>query len=279
MTTQEIINNSTLTQNDIATFNSTYVFKNVSTYYARIGFLNIADFLQIDNGKNNYLFHAYNSTTINDSNYLGIRGWTSSNNWSTNPLFKFFQNGGFNITTNIASTSTTTGSLQVAGGAGIIGNIYCGANINCAGNIYLGDPTSNTDPMYITRSNVGSNITEIAVYIGDDGTNSISYPSGETNNVDYFTIKSTNAGLHHCFTSTGNYYASNNINGIFIPKNSGGSITGINGNYIILNSASNGGFQYNNNNTEMLRIYKSSGTNYIGNGSNNFLRDSYNQSQ
>ena len=38
---------------------------------------------------------------INDSNYLGIRGWTSSNNWSTNALFKFFQNGGFNITTNI----------------------------------------------------------------------------------------------------------------------------------------------------------------------------------
>ena len=68
LTTQGIINNSTLTQNDIATFNSTSVFKNVSTYYARIGFLNIDDFLQIDNGKNNYLFHAYNSTTINDSN-------------------------------------------------------------------------------------------------------------------------------------------------------------------------------------------------------------------
>ena len=72
--------------------------------------------------------------------------------------------------------------------------------------------------MYITRSNVGSNITEIAVYIGDDGTNSMSYPSAETNNVDYFSIKSTNAMLHHCFTSTGNYYAGNNINGIINPK-------------------------------------------------------------
>ena len=40
---------------------------------------------------------------------------------------------------------------------------------------------------------------------------------------------------------------------------------------MILNSPSNGGFQYNNNNTEMLRIYKSSGTNYIGNGTNNFI--------
>ena len=39
---------------------------------------------------------------------------------------------------------------------------------------------------------------------------------------------------------------------------------------MILNSPSNGGFAYNNN-TEMLRIYKSSGTNYIGNGTNNFI--------
>ena len=102
------------------------------------------------------------------------------------------------------------------------GNYYCAKNIYCNGNIYLGiDQTSNTDPMYITRSNVGLNITEIAVYIGDDGTNSISYPSNETNNVDYFSIKSTNAGLHHIFSSTGNYYAANNINGIIVPKNSG----------------------------------------------------------
>ena len=40
---------------------------------------------------------------------------------------------------------------------------------------------------------------------------------------------------------------------------------------MIFNSPNNGGFQYNNNNTEMLRIYKSSGTNYIGNGTNNFI--------
>ena len=126
--------------------------------------------------------------------------------------------------------------MQVGGGVGIIGNINCGSNIYCNGNIYLGiDQTSNSDPMYITRSNVSSNITEIAVYIGDDGTNSMSYPSAETNSVDYFSIKSTNAGLHHIFSSTGNYYAGNNINGIFIPKNSGCSINGVNGNYMTFN--------------------------------------------
>ena len=40
---------------------------------------------------------------------------------------------------------------------------------------------------------------------------------------------------------------------------------------MIFNSPSNGGFSFYNNNTEMLRIYKSSGTNYIGNGTNNFI--------
>ena len=70
--------------------------------------------------------------------------------------------------------------------------------------------------MYISRTNLAGNITEIAVYIGDDGTNTINIPSGETSNVDYFSIRSS-IGLHHIFSSTGNYYAGNNINGIIIP--------------------------------------------------------------
>ena len=112
------------------------------------------------------------------------------------------------------------------------GSYYCAKNIYCGDHIYLGvDPTSNSDPVYMTRSNLSSNITEISAYIGDDGTNSISVPSGETNNVDYFSIRSINAGLHHIFSSTGSYYAANNINGIIIPKNSGCSIAGVNGNY------------------------------------------------
>jgi hypothetical protein len=56
-----------------------------------------------------------------------------------------------------------------------------------------------------------------------------------------------------------------------IPTNSGGSITGLNGNYMIFNPASNGGFQYNYNNTEMLRVYRNSGTKYIGNSYNNYI--------
>ena len=78
-----ITNNSTLTQNSSASFNNnTYfsntatfgltVFNNIATYYSRIGFLNIDTPIQIDNGKNNYVFNAYYSNSINDSNNLGI---------------------------------------------------------------------------------------------------------------------------------------------------------------------------------------------------------------
>ena len=51
LTTQGIINNLTLTQNGIATFNSQSVFYGISTYYNRIGFLNVDNPIQIDNGK------------------------------------------------------------------------------------------------------------------------------------------------------------------------------------------------------------------------------------
>ena len=142
--------------------------------------------------------------------------------------------------------------------------------------------SNNTDPIYIKRNKVAGNVSKLACYIGDDGTQAISNfpPTNESSPTDYFSIRATNTGNpHHSFSSTGNYYCLNsiycsNINGTLIPTNSGGSITKINGNYMILNSPSNGGFQYNYNNSEMLRMYQSSGTNYIGNGTNNFILNS-----
>ena len=174
-------------------------------------------------------------------------------------------NGNLLIKTATNATTLTSGCLQLYGGASIQQNLFVG------GNIYFGETTSNTDPMYISRSNLTGNITEIAVYIGDDGANSMNLPSGEPSSVDYFSIRSTNNVLSHLFSSTGNYYCSNNINGVFVPKNSGGYISGINSNYMIINAPSNGGVQFNNNGSEMIKIYQSSGTNYIGTGSNNFI--------
>jgi hypothetical protein len=106
--------------------------------------------------------------------------------------------------------------------------------------------------MYIKRNYITGNVSELAVYIGDDGTQAISYfpPQNESTPTDFFSIRASNTNNpHHCFSSTGNYYCgasiycTNNINGTLILTNSGGSITGFNGNYMILNSPSNGGFQ------------------------------------
>ena len=159
------------------------------------------------------------------------------------------------------------------GGASINKNLFVG------GNIYFGETTSNSDSMYISRTNLTGNVSELACYIGDDATNIISTfpPTNESSATDYFNTRSTNTGNpQHSFSSNGNsyrgnsIYCTNNINGTLIPTNSGGSITG-NNNYMVLNSPSNGGIIFNNSNIEMLRIYKNYSTNinYIGNGSGN----------
>ena len=47
-----------------------------------------------------------------------------------------------NITANTAATTTTTGALKVAGGAGIVGNIYAGGLATITGNITGGNLTT-----------------------------------------------------------------------------------------------------------------------------------------
>ena len=67
--------------------------------------------------------------------------------------------------------------------------------------------------MKIIKNIVGGNVSELALYPGDDGSGStISLPvSGESNVQDYVTIRSTNAGVHHAFSTSGNYYCAENI--------------------------------------------------------------------
>jgi hypothetical protein len=77
-----------------------------------------------------------------------------------------------------------------------------------------------TDPIYIKRNDVGGNVTELAFYIGDDGktstTSTVStfppYSKSVVNSaVDYFSIRTSNAGLHHLFSGSGNYYCANTM--------------------------------------------------------------------
>ena len=77
--------------------------------------------------------------------------------------------------------------------------------INALAGITLGG--TNTDPVNIIKNIVSNNVSELALYPGDDGSgNSISLPpSGESSSTDYVTIRSTNAGVHHAFSTSGNY--------------------------------------------------------------------------
>jgi hypothetical protein len=83
------------------------------------------------------------------------------------------------------------------------------ALINANAGITLGG--TNTDPVTITKNIIGNNISELALCPGDDGSgNSITLPlSGDTVQ-DYVTVR-TNAGVHHAFSTSGNYYCAGNI--------------------------------------------------------------------
>ena len=121
-------------------------------------------------------------------------------------------------------------------------NVYTYSNVGISGVLWFGIngfsnlDSNNTDPIYIKRNKITGNVSELACYIGDDGTQAISNfpPTNESSPTDYFSIRATNTGNpHHSFSSTGNYYCgnsiccSNNINGKLIPTNSGFQLLGL----------------------------------------------------
>ena len=147
---------------DIVTFNN-----QVNNYGSIYSYEPNGNNLIFDNTNNKWLISCYSNSVYSGSNCLSLKGWRS-NAW-TNTLFEFTQNGDLIIKSANNSTSTTTGCLQLYGGGSIQQNLYVG------GNIYIGNSDSNTDPLYISRINTaGLNITELSVFIGDDGVSSSS---------------------------------------------------------------------------------------------------------
>ena len=70
------------------------------------------------------------------------------------------------------------------------------------------DNFDNTDPFYIKKNIVVGNVTELACYIGDDRKTdgyTITFPSYSESSinsaVDYFSLRTSNARLHHLFSS------------------------------------------------------------------------------
>jgi hypothetical protein len=108
-----------------------------------------------------------------------IRGSSSQNGyqtlWAGNTYVATVGSTQVNVVPATSSTSTTTGALVIAGGAGIGGNVYTGGNI-VAGNIVTTGTYGN-----ITGANVisANTITTSTIYVTSNAT------SGTTTRVEY----------------------------------------------------------------------------------------------
>ena len=162
-----------------------------------------------DDGKNDGIytitFPPYSESSINSAvDYFSIR---STNN--SDMLHHLFSSSGNYYCANTVYTN----------------NVYTYSNIGISGVLWFGIngfsnlDSNNTDPIYIKRNKIASNVSELACYIGDDGTQALPYfpPTNEASPTDYFSIRCTNTGNpHSSFSSTGNFYCGNSA---YINKN------------------------------------------------------------
>ena len=188
-----------------------------------------------------------NNASYSSTNDITLAG--SSNTSTYMAHFQFFQDGKFTIINNSLTTQgIINNSTLTQTGAAIFNGITNNTTLTQTGAATFNKITNNTTltqtgaATFNGITNNGS-FTQTGAYIITNSTQS-------TN---------TTTGCLHLAGGVGiqkDIFVGGNINGTLIPTNSGVTITGINGNAMILNSASNGVFQFNNNNTEMLRIYK-----------------------
>ena len=106
------------------------------SYYdsqARVGFYGWDESVsRLDGGTGGYAF-LYNATNTNEV-FSGVDAYLKA--------------GALSLTTNTGSTSTTTGTLVVTGGAGISENVYIGGTTDIAGDVDV-----NSGKFYVTASN------------------------------------------------------------------------------------------------------------------------------
>jgi hypothetical protein len=127
---------------------------------------------------NVYTFFGHQYTTNNFIYKITPVDTTSGNNIVVGGVYGNVQFGSGLFSNTTPSTSTTTGALLIAGGAGIGANITVGGNVTALGNIYSGGS------QVVTISSIGIG----AVYNGTSAiiTGNIVYPSA-TQSTSYYT--------------------------------------------------------------------------------------------
>jgi hypothetical protein len=82
-------------------------------------------------------------------------------------------------------------------------------NAQVNGNLYLKSTSDNSDNTYIAKNDIISDLTELDVVIGDNGSGT-ALVAPSSGNTDYVAIKSTNIGIHHLFGTDGSYVSNGN---------------------------------------------------------------------
>ena len=125
-----------------------------------------------------------------------------------------------NAALNQAGSSTFTGTIAANGGISSTNNVYAN-NLATSNAIWFGgdvNNTDNSDSTYIQKNIIypyallNRNVCDLALYCGDDGSGTtITLPvSGENSQTDYVTVRAAD-GVHHAFSTSGNYYCAGNI--------------------------------------------------------------------
>lgn len=116
--------------------------------------------------------------------------------------------GSYNLT---ASYMLVSNNIN-AGGLGLTNSLYFGG---VYGN------SDNTDPIYMVKNDITSNLSSLDIFIGDDGSGTL-IPAPSSTATDYLSIKATNDGIHHLFGSDGTYRAGGSISAsIFYGQGTG----------------------------------------------------------
>lgn len=181
--------------------------------------LTIANVQQLQNNST-----SLNPTTVNASGNVSGSDATGGQNYLT---WNQSVNGSFSPTYSsltVNGPTTLNNSLQLPTGQPL----------------RFGAVGENTDTVVFQRSNITSNVTKLATIVGDDGSGSaLPQPAPANGITDYFTIESTNVGIHHLFGTDGTYTAAG-------PINSYGTVSGANAgggqNYLTWSQSTNGSF-------------------------------------
>ncbi len=203
---------------------------------------------------------------ITAANDLRVFGNAAANNFTTNTIV----GANLSLSGTDPATSTTSGALQVVGGAGIGGNLWTGGNANVGGslrttNIIAEGPVYFKGQINLDNGVIETNQSGVALFnnaLTDFivlGSSAIDIRIGDENPVAPF-VGQGNTSIRHNLAVSGNVHANNNVI-VRSTSETSGSYTGA---LQVFGGAWIGANVYATGNLDVLGTSRISGAAYIG---------------